>query len=151
MELTTAHPFVAVPGIADEIDVEVAELVRLLNTIPGVYTASSCQGDPGELDGEHGHMGHVCIKRKSEKNWRPISQLMFEEILPLISHLEDDVDVSVTHPGYYQPGTENTWFNGWLHFRNESLPAVTEAIRKRLEKRNCITTKEVVDESRRDS
>lgn len=124
-----AHSTVDVPGIADGIDVEVVELVKILNTIPGVSTASSCQGNPGELDGVNGYMGHVCIKLEDEESWQDIADFMFGDLLPLVAHLNDDIGVHVDWVTGASDQNGEWWFNGWLYFRNEALPAVTEALR----------------------
>lgn len=123
------HPSVDIPGIADGIDVEVVELVKLLNKMEGVYTTSSCQGSPGPIDGEQGFYGHVTVRLRSG-SWLELSRFLFYDFLIRIDKKTlEDVDVSV-HWNGETTETRRGGFVGWIYFRNEALKSLTEQVRK---------------------
>lgn len=116
------HHSVFVQELNAQIDIEVLPLVRLLNAIPGVQTISSCQGDPGAIEVHGGSYGSVTfIKGK----WREVSDFCFAFIFPLFIDLWDDVRVEVI-----ATATHGEQWEGWIRFRNESLPTIIDRLSK---------------------
>ena len=66
------------------VDVGIAEIVAVLNTVDGLETLQSCQGEKGRED------GYVYFARGG---WRSICEFVFERIGP---HLKEKVDEDAT-------------------------------------------------------
>lgn len=69
------------------VDEGVKEIVCLLNTIDGLETLQSCQGDPGERN------GYVYF---AFGDWQKMCQLVFERIGPILKkRVDEDVRLTV--------------------------------------------------------
>ena len=69
------------------VDIGVAEIVSVLNSVEGLETLQSCQGELGE------RWGYVYF---SIGDWRELCQFVFEKLAPRIREiLEDDVTIDV--------------------------------------------------------
>ncbi|MBZ5510270.1 MAG: hypothetical protein LAN70_03790 [Acidobacteriia bacterium] len=69
------------------VDAGVAEIVSLLNSVGGLETLQSCEGDVG---GRNGYVYFTC------GGWREICQLVFQKVGPVLkSRLEEDVTLNV--------------------------------------------------------
>jgi hypothetical protein len=97
-----------------ELDEEVVQLVLAMNRIRGIHTVSSCQGEPGPI--EPGFYGHVAFTADGTL-WNLFNFCTYclkYQIDGL--HFEDDVALEIDIMAR----------RGWLRFRNEALPKVTE-------------------------
>jgi hypothetical protein len=75
-----AHPQVWVKVNAP-VDAGVAEIVSMLNSVEGLETLQSCQGDPGEREGYvYFGMG----------DWKTASEFAFERVGPTLKRIADD-------------------------------------------------------------
>ena len=63
------------------VDAGVAELVSILNSVDGLETLQSCQGDPG------GRQGYVYFTRG---DWQKMCQFVFQEIGPILKDKADE-------------------------------------------------------------
>jgi hypothetical protein len=108
---------ISVRGENLEIDEKVADLVLLMNRIPGLETLSSCQGDFGII-GECGHYGHVAFKYGE---WPTLCGFCWDFLREgFLDYIDDEVRVDVfckTEP------------YAWLMFRAEMSALVTGRIR----------------------
>lgn len=97
------------------VDEGVAELVAILNTVDGLETLQSCQGDPGE---RAGYIYFAC------GDWRRLSQFVFEEIgPPLKEKLDEDATLTIEATGSAEPMAK-------LSFRAEATGMVVSALRE---------------------
>lgn len=97
------------------VDEGIAAIVVLLNTIPGLVTLDSCQGDPGEKD------AHVYF---CYGGWRQMSQFIFEKIGPALKEeLYGDVRLSIEPTAHLDPMAE-------LSFRPEFSDRVLAVLKK---------------------
>lgn len=88
-----AHPQVWVKVNAP-VDAGVADIVQVLNTVEGLETLQSCQGEPGQSDG---YVYFAC------GDWKRISQFVFEQVGPgLKQKLDEDARLTVeaTHADF---------------------------------------------------
>ena len=68
------------------VDVGIAEVVRVLNDIPGLQTLDSCQGEPGQRP------AHIYFQYG---DWRQLGTLLFDRLGPAIrAKLPDDAHVT---------------------------------------------------------
>ncbi len=85
---THAQTWVKVNAPVDE---GVAEIVSVLNTVDGLETVQSCQGDPGEREG---YVYFFC------GDWKKMSQFVFEQIGPkLKERLDEDATLRLEATG----------------------------------------------------
>jgi hypothetical protein len=80
--LVATHPqtWVKINALVDE---GVAEIVSILNTVDGLETLQSCQGEPGERDS---FVYFAC------GDWKRLSEFIFERIGPALrGRLDEDV------------------------------------------------------------
>jgi hypothetical protein len=68
------------------VDAGVAEIVAVLNTVDGLETLQSCQGDAGERNG--------CVYFSCGDS-REMCEFVFQKIGPILKHMVDD-DVKLT-------------------------------------------------------
>lgn len=99
------------------VDEGVAEIVAVLNSLPGLETLQSCQGDPG------GREGYVYF---SYGDWQKMGRLIFEKIAPrLKERLDEDADVLIK-------ATDNEEPMAKLSFRAEAAGVVASALKEAL-------------------
>jgi|SRR5208337_4624165 len=97
------------------LDEGVAEIVSILNTVDGLGTFESCQGEPGEREG---YVYFAC------GDWKRISQLAFERLGPVLKEkLYDDATLIVQVTGSDEPMAK-------LSFRAEASSMVVSALKE---------------------
>ena len=109
-----AHPqtWVKVNAPVDE---GVAEIVAVLNTVDGLETLQSCQGDPGESDG---YVYFAC------GDWRHVSQFVFEQVGPeLKRQLDEDARLVIEATNAEEPMAK-------LSFRADAAGMVASALKE---------------------
>lgn len=96
------------------VDAGVAEIVAALNSVDGLETLQSCQGDPGEKDG---YVYFSC------GDWKRLSQIVFEKIGPgLKRKLDEDATLIVEATSADAPMAK-------LSFRAEATDMVVSALK----------------------
>jgi tRNA(Phe) wybutosine-synthesizing methylase Tyw3 len=108
-----AHPqrWIKVNAPVDE---GVAEIVSLLNSIEGLQTLQSCQGDPGERDG---YVWFTCGE------WKQLTQVVFERIGPVLKRqLDEDAILIIEATNADEPMAK-------LSFRAEASGMVVSALK----------------------
>ena len=69
------------------VDAGVAEIVSVLNSVDGLETLQSCQGDPGE---RNGYVYFAC------GDWRRMCEFVFQKIGPALkSKVDEDAKLTV--------------------------------------------------------
>lgn len=115
-----SHPQTAITQLEDAlIDVEIVDAVLALNSLAGVTTISSCQGNPGQIEIENGAYGHIAFSKKGD--WLSLTIFCFVDLRRLFEEFIDDeirIDIFANSSPY-----------AWLCFRNEMVPLVTERLR----------------------
>jgi len=109
-----AHPqtWIKVNAPVDE---GVAEIVAILNTIDGLETLQSCQGEPGECEG---YVYFSC------GDWKSVSRLVFERIGPVLKgRLDEDATLVVHATNADEPMAK-------LSFRAEASDMVVSALKE---------------------
>lgn len=97
------------------VDEGVAEIVAILNTVDGLETLQSCQGEPGEREG---YVYFAC------GDWQKISQFVFEHIGPVLKErLEEDATLVVQATSSDEPMAK-------LSFRAEASGMVASALKE---------------------
>jgi hypothetical protein len=99
------------------VDEGVAEIVSVLNTVEGLETLQSCQGEPGDREGYvYFSLGH----------WKKLSEFIFERIGPsLKGKLDEDATLTVEATSADDPMAK-------LSFRAEAAGMVVSALRDSL-------------------
>jgi hypothetical protein len=99
------------------VDTGVAELVSVLNTVDGLETLQSCQGDPGSRDG---YVYFAC------GDWQKMCQLVFQKIGPTLkSKVDDDAVLTVEATSADFPMAK-------LSFKAEATDIVVSALKEAL-------------------
>jgi hypothetical protein len=99
------------------VDSGVAELVAVLNSVEGLETLQSCQGDIGERDG---YVYFAC------GDWRRMCEFVFQTIGPkLKSHVEEDATLIVEATSANFPVAK-------LSFKAEAADMVVSALKEAL-------------------
>ena len=97
------------------VDSGVAEIVAILNSVDGLETLQSCQGDPGNKDG---YVYFAC------GDWKKISRFVFEQIgPPLKRKLDDDAVLTIEATSADFPMAK-------LSFRAEAADMVVSALKE---------------------
>jgi hypothetical protein len=97
------------------VDADVAELVAILNTVDGLETLQSCQGDPG------GRNGYIYF---ALGDWRKLCHFVFQTIGPnLKNHADDDVTLTVEVTSADSP-------MGKLGFKAEAIGTIVSALKE---------------------
>jgi hypothetical protein len=97
------------------VDTGVAELVSILNSVDGLETLQSCQGDAGERDG---YVYFAC------GDWRRMSEFVFQTIGPkLKSRVDEDVTLIVEATSADSPMAK-------LSFKAEATDMVVSALKE---------------------
>jgi len=97
------------------VDTGVAEIVSILNTVDGLETLQSCQGEPGDQE------GYVYF---ALGNWKMLSEFVFERIGPVIKgRLDEDVRLMVEATNANEPMAK-------LSFRAEAADVVVSALKE---------------------
>jgi hypothetical protein len=108
------HPQVWVKVNAP-VDAGVAEIVAVLNTVDGLETLQSCQGDPGQSDG---YVYFAC------GDWKRVSRFVFEEVGPgLKRRLDEDASLMIEATTADEPMAK-------LSFKAEATGMVASALRE---------------------
>jgi hypothetical protein len=99
------------------VDAGVAEIVSVLNTVDGLETLQSCQGDPGRKD------GYVYF---SFGDWRKVCEFIFQRIGPTLKSKADaDADLTVEVSSADSPMAK-------LSFKAEATGIVVSALKEAL-------------------
>ena len=99
------------------VDADVAELVAVLNTVPGLETLQSCHGDVG---GRAAYVYFTC------GDWRQMCKFVFETIGPTLkSRLDEDARLSVQAVSADAPIAQ-------LSFKAEATSVVVSALKEAL-------------------
>jgi hypothetical protein len=109
-----AHPqtWIKVNAPVDE---GVAEIVSILNTVDGLETLQSCQGEPGEREG---YVYFAC------GDWQKISRIVFERIGPALKRkLDEDATLLVEATSADEPMAK-------LSFKAEAAGMVVSALKE---------------------
>jgi len=97
------------------VDEGVAEIVSILNTVDGLETLQSCQGEPGNREG---YVYFAC------GDWRRVSQFVFERIGPkLKERLDDDATLTIEASTAEEPMAK-------LSFKAEASDMVVSALKE---------------------
>jgi hypothetical protein len=97
------------------VDAGVAELVRVLNSVEGLETLQSCQGDPGGRD------GYVYF---AFGDWRTLCQFVFQTIGPTLkSRLDEDATLTVEATSADSPMAK-------LSFKADGAATVVSALKE---------------------
>lgn len=97
------------------VDAGVAEIVSLLNSVKGLETLQSCQGDPG---GRHGYVYFLC------GDWRNVCKLVFDQIGPeLKKKTDEDATLIVEATSAEEPMAK-------LSFKAEATDMVVSALKE---------------------
>lgn len=96
------------------VDAGVAEIIAALNSVDGLETLQSCQGNPGESDG---YVYFAC------GDWKRMSQFVFEQVGPeLKRRLDDDATLIVEATNADEPMAK-------LSFRAEATDLVASTLK----------------------
>jgi hypothetical protein len=99
------------------VDSGVADLVSVLNSVDGLETLQSCQGDPGKKDG---YVYFAC------GNWHRMCELVFRKIGPTLkSKLDEDAKLVVEATSTDSPMAK-------LSFKAEAADIVVSALKEAL-------------------
>jgi len=99
------------------VDAGVAEIVSVLNTVDGLETLQSCQGDAG---GRSGYVYFAC------GDWQKMCQFVFQKIGPgLKSRAEEDATLTVEATSADEPMAK-------LSFKAEAAGLVASALKNAL-------------------
>ena len=93
------------------VDRGIAEVVRLLSTIPSLETLDSCEGRPGGK-------AHVIFRYGG---WRQLGEFLFDDLAPLLSDDKDHCMVTLEL---------NDMLTGALYFSPELMPRVVSALQQ---------------------
>jgi hypothetical protein len=97
------------------VDIGVAEIVSILNSVDGLETLQSCQGEPGDRDG---YVYFSC------GDWKKLSQLVFEQIGPSLKrNLDEEATLTVEATDTEEPMAK-------LSFRAEASGMVVSALKE---------------------
>ena len=100
-----------------QVDTAIAEIVSLLNTIEGLETLQSCQGDIGEREG---YVYFVC------GDWRKMCEFVFETIGPILKNrVDEDARLIIEATSRDAPMAK-------LSFRAEATNMVVSALKEAL-------------------
>ena len=100
------------------VDVGIADIVSLLNEIPGLQTLDSCQGEGDRPAYVHLYYG----------DWHQIGRFMFEGLAPKLEQAGEDATVSVEIFGGSAP-------MGTIRFAREAMQRIASALRAYLQER----------------
>jgi len=96
------------------VDEGVAEIVSILNTVDGLETLQSCQGEPGDREG---YVYFAC------GDWKRLSQFVFEQIGPALKgKLDEDATLTVEATNADEPMAK-------LSFKADAADMVASALR----------------------
>jgi hypothetical protein len=99
------------------VDAGVAEVVSILNTVDGLETLQSCQGDAGRKDG---YVYFAC------GDWRQMCELVFQKIGPTLkSKVDEDAKLTVEATSADSPMAK-------LSFKAEATGIVVSALKEAL-------------------
>lgn len=99
------------------VDAGVAEIVSILNSVAGLETLQSCQGDAGKLDG---YVYFAC------GDWRKMCEFVFQKIGPqLKSSVDEDARLVVEATSADSPMAK-------LSFKAEATDIVVSALKEAL-------------------
>jgi hypothetical protein len=99
------------------VDAGVAEVVSILNSVEGLETLQSCQGDAGEKDG---YVYFSC------RDWHAMCELVFQKIGPTLKNRADeDVRLIVEATSADSPMAK-------LSFKAEATDIVVSALKEAL-------------------
>jgi len=99
------------------VDAGVAEIVSVLNTVDGLETLQSCQGDAG---GKSGYVYFAC------GDWRKMCEFIFQRIGPTLkSKVDDDAALTVEATSADFPMAK-------LSFKAEATDIVVSALKEAL-------------------
>jgi hypothetical protein len=97
------------------VDAGVAELVAILNSVDGLETLQSCQGDAG---GRDGYVYFAC------GDWRKMCEFVFQRIGPTLkSRLDDDAKLVVEATSADSPMAK-------LSFKAEAMNVMVSALKE---------------------
>jgi hypothetical protein len=99
------------------VDAGVAEIVSVLNTVDGLETLQSCQGDAGE---RNGYVYFAC------GDWRKMCEFVFQKIGPTLkSKVDEDAELTVEATSVDAPMAK-------LSFKAEATGIVVSALKEAL-------------------
>jgi hypothetical protein len=99
------------------VDAGVAEIVAVLNTVDGLETLQSCQGDAG---GKSGYVYFAC------GDWQKMCQFVFQKIGPTLkSKVDEDAKLTVEATSADAPMAK-------LSFKAEATDTVVSALKEAL-------------------
>lgn len=99
------------------VDAGVAEIVAVLNSVDGLETLQSCQGDAGRKDG---YVYFAC------GDWQKMCQLVFQKLGPTLkSKVDEDAKLTVE-------ATTADFPMGKLSFKAEATDIVVSALKEAL-------------------
>jgi len=99
------------------VDAGVAEMVSVLNSVDGLETLQSCQGDAGKQDG---YIYFAC------GDWRQMCELIFQRIGPTLKDkLDDDAKLTIEATSASSPMAK-------LSFKAEAAGIVVSALKEAL-------------------
>lgn len=96
------------------VDSKIADIVSLLNSVDGLETLDSCQGDPGERE------AYIYF---SYGDWHNLSAFVFERLRPELRSLADDARVRL------EASMDCEVPLARLSFRAEATEAVASALK----------------------
>jgi hypothetical protein len=97
------------------VDAGVAEIVSVLNSVDGLETLQSCQGDAGH---QHGYVYFAC------GDWRKMCELVFQRIGPTLKNrVDDDTKLTVEATSADVPMAK-------LSFKAEATGIVVSALKE---------------------
>jgi hypothetical protein len=97
------------------VDADVAELVSVLNSVDGLETLQSCQGDAG---GRNGYVYFSC------GDWRKMCEFVFQTVGPTLkSRVDEDVTLVVEATSADSPMAK-------LSFKAEATDMVVSALKE---------------------
>ena len=100
-----------------QVDAGVAEIVSVLNSVDGLETLQSCQGDAG---GKSGYVYFAC------GDWQNVCQLIFQKIGPTLKNkVDEDVELTVEATSADSPMAK-------LSFKAEAAGIVVSALKEAL-------------------
>jgi hypothetical protein len=99
------------------VDAGVAEIVSVLNSVEGLETLQSCQGEPGQKN------GYVYFARG---DWRNVCEFVFQKIGPTLkTKVDDDAVLTVE-------ATSADFPTAKLSFKAEATAIVVSALKEAL-------------------
>ena len=114
-----SHAQIAITALHDAlIDADIVDAVLAMNAIAGIETLSSCQGNPGPIEIDAGMYGHIAFRHMG--GWQDLVTFCMIDLRLLFREFIDDeirIDIFCNSNPY-----------GWLNFRNEMLPLVTQRL-----------------------